>query len=838
MVGAAVKGLVDGWAQAVQRIAQFHSLRIANFSAHPALGPVLSDCQLVAALCSAVHSAENGTVCLSTQSGVQYGCSASAGAILQLPLTASNATAWITHNWPAFPSTAPMTEHVAWLDRCLSDFSGMPAAVANATQFGYTTSSAAPFQLQCTLQYQHFLKYTGPARLQVTEEPAGSTLSFPIYNEATVPQRLLAVGSVSLPQIDFKELLLRAKAPVSGDVQVVLVHHDGNPAVLGATGAFHTCTGSSYSSLLDACDPELAALGHWLAGMATNGTDGCCAPSSSWTWRSANLVWDVFPVEGEPMGLLVAVATNTTHLPDEAAVTERVAQQALWLLQEASGDSMKPLSNVSTSILLPASPRNQTDLADAEAKLTSFIVQLPSQHHSVLISSISNVCAILAGIVIVVAATAMLFINRLTRSLGVVENTIQDVAAMRFGALMLQTGSVVTEVQRLQEAFVLLVNRLLEYRSFIPAGLFRSTTEDDFCDKPRSPSSRRTSQQTQSRQVPVHMVLPHQRSLTPTSVLSRRTSPIPKDLVANSPSRMNRRNVAVMVVNALGFRTFVAVAGESHMEYVLGHYVATVHDFVSKARGHVDVVLGDQLFVTFNAHFTCPDAHTAATGTALDLRTALTTGPLAGLLRVQIGVSVGQVLTGCTGYLQFKTLVTVGAPMKVAAAFAHLSNMDGSVVLIDPAVEERVRYSFKLRPVDAVHFPLSGQYSVALARAVTIFLVESRIVFQEAEWIYQVRDDDCCEGWPGVFANVLAADTQAQAGLYLRRHLAQHPDDFYALRLQSRLQRWCPKRGVELHEGPDLLEPEPPLPYPCILSMPLLEELPTPLFPTRSPQAR
>lgn len=40
--------------------------------------------------------------------------------------------------------------------------------------------------------------------------------------------------------------------------------------------------------------------------------------------------------------------------------------------------------------------------------------------------------------------------------------------------------------------------------------------------------------------------------------------------------------MAVMVVNALGFRSFVAVAGECHVEYVLGHYVATVHDFVSK----------------------------------------------------------------------------------------------------------------------------------------------------------------------------------------------------------------------------------------------------------------
>lgn len=60
--------------------------------------------------------------------------------------------------------------------------------------------------------------------------------------------------------------------------------------------------------------------------------------------------------------------------------------------------------------------------------------------------------------------------------------------------------------------------------------------------------------------------------------------------------------------------------------------------------------------------------------------------------------------------------VTVGTPMKVAATFAHLANMDGAAVLVDPAVEERVRYSFKLRPVDAVFFPLSGQHSFPLSR--------------------------------------------------------------------------------------------------------------------------
>eukprot|EP00667_Euglena_gracilis_P000507 EG_transcript_507 len=851
---AAVERLLGDALRAVQSAAEAHALRLVNFSAHPEQELTLGDCQLAASLCSAIQnvgdSPSNGTLSIVAQSGVYYECGALVGVTFRLPQPPPDATTWRTFTSPTYPSAAPLPQRTSWLDRCLRT-SALPAdAGANATQCAASAACAGPCAAdpRCAPAYQHFLAYTGSAQLQLTDVTpadavASAILSYPVYDEATFPRHLLAVGSIGLPLADFDRLL-----PDEG-LRVLLLRNDSNLTVLGSAGPSSSCAQHGlrgYSSLQRACDPQLAAFGRWLAGARAGPGADCSADpplGCPWTWRSSSLLWDVFPISGEPLAYLIAVATNITSLANDIAAAEQPAQHALDLLATTLG---RPAS-VPASGLVPATPTNLSHRSPTalEVNLTDFIAALSAKHRAALAGGLVVAGPAVAGVFILAAALGALFAIRVTGCLAEIRSTMQDVAAMKFDALMLRTNSEVTEVQQLQRAFVALVTRLLEYRSFIPAGLFHSPTAEDLAALPEKPasrsrtSSRRTSQQTPPpRQAPPIAVLPHQNSLTPTSVVSHRTSPGPtvrREMLSNSPNRMSRRTVAVMVVNALGFRSFVAVAGECHVEYVLGHYVATVHDFVSKARGHVDVVLGDQIFATFNAHVACPDAHTAAVATALDLRAVLTAGLLAGLLRIQIGVSGGQVFSGCTGYQPFKTLVTVGTPMKVAATFAHLANMDGAAVLVDPAVEERVRYSFKLRPVDAVFFPLSGQHSFPLSRAVTVFLVESRVIFQEAEWIYQVQDADCSEGWPGVFSNVLTADTQTQASLFLRRYLSLHPEDFYALRLQSRMPQWCPKRGVELREGPDVVQPEPPVPAAGLLSMAFLEEPPVPLF---SPRAR
>lgn len=49
--------------------------------------------------------------------------------------------------------------------------------------------------------------------------------------------------------------------------------------------------------------------------------------------------------------------------------------------------------------------------------------------------------------------------------------------------------------------------------------------------------------------------------------------------------------------------------------------------------------------------------------------------------------------------------------MKVASLLAHLSGFEEAVVLVDPSVEERLKYSFSLEPADLVALPVLGEHS-------------------------------------------------------------------------------------------------------------------------------
>lgn len=62
--------------------------------------------------------------------------------------------------------------------------------------------------------------------------------------------------------------------------------------------------------------------------------------------------------------------------------------------------------------------------------------------------------------------------------------------------------------------------------------------------------------------------------------------------------------------------------------------------------------------------------------------------------------------------------MALGTPLKVASLLSHLSGFEQSVALACPSLEERIKYTFNLQPVDLVALPMMGEYNALYAKCV------------------------------------------------------------------------------------------------------------------------
>eukprot|EP00668_Euglena_longa_P008683 GGOE01010456.1.p1 GENE.GGOE01010456.1~~GGOE01010456.1.p1 ORF type:complete len:405 (-),score=101.87 GGOE01010456.1:785-1843(-) len=259
------------------------------------------------------------------------------------------------------------------------------------------------------------------------------------------------------------------------------------------------------------------------------------------------------------------------------------------------------------------------------------------------------------------------------------------------------------------------------------------------------------------------------------------------------------RNVAVMVVNVQRFQDFLPGMNEGAVKVAFSQYISIIHEVASQGRGNIDCILGDQAFITFNTHIPCAEPAGAAVAAALDIRRLLC--PFArDRLRFQIGISCGPVLASSIGYSKFRTMVTLGHPMKISSMVSQMSDFESGTVLVDTSVEEKMKYMYDLRPVELVHFPQLKPLPWNTHSTDRIFLVEGKRVMDEDEWLYQVDKMASPNDWHWAFDQVASAQTAQEGRSFLEQFLQVHPHDAVALRLKAHLAMWIPGIGLPLWE--------------------------------------
>eukprot|EP00667_Euglena_gracilis_P001096 EG_transcript_1095 len=823
---AAFHNMMEASIQAIQRQAQLYQWGMLNLSRTPDQPLDDGTCTMLGELCST--SAEvNREILIGTAAGNYVDCSQASRAIAWNTLFQNATTVVLTALWIAPYRANDVNANLsAWKQKCLSGISDEPPQVytcpkgPNVMLYPNQCNGTCGYDPRCRPWYTVH-EGVWPPRTQMSVvyysdylQQSITTLSYPIHSKATSPPKLMGVTAMTVLFGDMEaDLATLGTAGASQVVAVVL-----NSSALTVVGSSRGCPNGagrpSGKPMAQGCDPVLQGLSGWLA--ANRGLQ------SNVSLEVNGTVWDVFPDVVDSFSYFVVVGMNITELFATVTTTTQAAQSTLQNLSQQQSDMMAASQAAALAQIdavsaekVAALQAKMTDLqrytqeahvaaaqslnashqrsADALGGLIGSelgaIRRLQDYHLDQVAQAIGTTFGAVVGVFVGILLAGAYGTWRVTTQVQDIATVMEDVAHMRVEELRIDRKSSVQEVQRIEGALGVLVQRLAEYKSYMPAALFQPQDGEEPKPVPGLPAS------------------PTEEPANPRRGFSERSKSTASTAVTGSlATRLMRRSAAVMAVNVVAFQAELTQRSAAHVEALLNRFISTVHRVASQAQGNLDAVVGDQILVTFNAHFACSDPLGAASGVALEL-VGLLKDATSTPQQVQVGLATGHVYAGHLGYAPFKSMLAVGAPLKVATLLAHLSGFAHSVVLVSSAVEERVKYSFKLRPADLVALPNLGDCLPAYARSVTVHVLEAHVSStgktETQEWMYEVTGGQDTDDWATTFGLVAKAPALAQAQAHLEAYLKQHPADPLPLRLLARLPRWRPQVGVVLAERPD-----------------------------------
>eukprot|EP00668_Euglena_longa_P028282 GGOE01035476.1.p1 GENE.GGOE01035476.1~~GGOE01035476.1.p1 ORF type:complete len:1062 (+),score=255.96 GGOE01035476.1:261-3188(+) len=782
---------------AIQRPSRLFQLGMLNLT-RPLDQPMDDGtCTLVGALCSA--SAELGvSVYVGTYTGSTSSCDVTDVADTLVVHRGAVSDNYTFFDWAPYNDSNAGANFPHWKHYCLVDTNVSSKNEICPHGFGMQypdrCNATCGFDSRCRPWYTIHDTAEAPRTkmsdvyIDALKDEAVVTLSYPLYNSS---HTLLVVGATDF-YFSKVDAFLRKLSSAGNSELVAVIFNSSDLMLVGSSPTpCPNATRSSGNPVTEACDASLRGLGGWL--VANRGL------ASNVSLELDGTLWDVFPASVDTLSYFVAVGMNKSEVYAVITAMSQAASDTLHNLSQqqsaemaisegntitemnrAMAERIADLQALENQLLLQTEEDHvatdstinmaRRESADKLSNLTTremlAISQLEDYHLSQMSKNIGVTFGALVGIFAGILLLGLYGTWAITKQVQRIAEVMEDLAHMRVEALEVSQKSSIglgrpvsprpREVQRMEDALVVLVQRLAEYKSYMPAGLFQEENVAPQEEPIPSPSTLLPMVRKQSLFSPRSCTSPrHTRVLlSTTSPSSCRSSTVRSAPVA-SCARLSRRTAAVMVVNVIRFQADVVNRQAGQVETLLNRFIAVVHSVVSKAQGNVDAVVGDQVLVTFNAHFACSDPSTAASSVALDVMEILkedSSFPWC----LQIGLATGPMYTGHLGYSSFKSMLALGAPMKVASLLAHLSGFDESVVLACPSVEERIKYSFVLQPADLVALPTLGEHIPFYAKSITVFVLVAHECHSSGsqEWLYEVGADGCDE-WRSRFTEVI-----------------------------------------------------------------------------------
>eukprot|EP00668_Euglena_longa_P020210 GGOE01025137.1.p1 GENE.GGOE01025137.1~~GGOE01025137.1.p1 ORF type:complete len:844 (+),score=179.49 GGOE01025137.1:512-3043(+) len=829
------------------------SVGLLNLSRQPWEAITSDECALLGVMCAtALEMDAFQPVTLTLATGRTYSCTL--GVEASISVMTLNGTQYTERFWRWMSSSVATRTR----SRCLGPPKTIETVGANCT---LPQGCGCGQDNRCSSWYQQHTADVSPslAKFEVYVASSGSlatSISYSLFNTNTTPQTQMAVTSNYL-EFDVVDEYLFSLLTENSTTTLVVLLNDTNLSAVGNTGvkcaANETAPGDPSIptwSGMRSCGAGLRNVTWWLFYNRAS-------VQSSATLNFSGVVWDIFPTNvdalscfliiSSPLSAINAAVDASNARANVQLTTVRTEQQsrvaasgnatkqyisklgaentlASQAMEISFHAEMQAMDNTSMAALSASQERSTTLVQQLMDNQTTQIESLTSSNLDALAVTTGWTVAVVFAILFAVLLCSAWGTVHVTRDLTDIIGLMEDVAEMRVENLTIPQESQVTEVARIETAFEVLVRRLAEYKSYIPAGVFEKRVsdvniqngggDDSDCDPLHCSESESQFTGDKSKH--------HQRSAqpdTPTVTFVQGSASSEARSVPSSlgPNTSMKNRAAVLSFYAFGFTDSLLQMTPALAKNLLSQCIAHVHEAASQSRGNIEFIAGDQIFVTFNTHVSCAEPAGAAMNAAMEMRRLL--WPVArDRLKFQMGISFGPVLAGSVGYSKFRSMATLGRPMKVASMVSQMSDFESGTVLVDVYVEEKMKYAFDLRPVELVYFPQLAaptwegapvsqppsqpKHPSSTIRSERVFMVQSkREVDEDAdEWLYQVDKMAPPTDWQWAFGQVAAAASMEEAYSHLDRFLEGHPHDAVALRLKGRLAMWTPGVGLPLWE--------------------------------------
>eukprot|EP00667_Euglena_gracilis_P002777 EG_transcript_2783 len=554
---------------ALQRQARLYEMGLLDVSRRADQPLDDGSCTLLGLLCATSAELQRDMF-IGTASGDMMLCDVTNVSYAMYKRKGAGSETVIFYQWP--PYIAGSTNFTAWKEACLAGSTStfMNETCADGTQMEFPScNGTCGYDPRCRTWYsvhygtQAAVTQMSAVYIDIQRQVPVVTLSYPLYTGS--PPTLAAVAASDFFFSDVDAFL----ATLSTSQLAAVVFNSSDLLVVGTNVACTNATAqASGVGIADVCSPALQGLGLWLAahrGLAHNVS-----------LELAGTLWDVFPGVVDNFSYFVAVGMNKSEVyavitkitetsnetlhamyPQQTARMAQLEAASLAEMDAVSAERVASLQALQAENQLHLiEMQNQTDQAFNASRLKSAqdlstltstemgsIQQLEDYHLSRVADSIGTTFSAVVGIGLGILLLGSYGTWAVTKQVQKITQVIEDVAQMKVETLEVAQKSPIREVQRIEAALGVLVARLAEYKTYMPAGLFQQGDHPEELEAHPS-----VLQQTAGKRLgSTH------RSSTTNSLSTSRSTAVCVAAVATA-TRLLRRSAVAMVVNVAHFQ--------------------------------------------------------------------------------------------------------------------------------------------------------------------------------------------------------------------------------------------------------------------------------------------
>jgi hypothetical protein len=322
----------------------------------------------------------------------------------------------------------------------------------------------------------------------------------------------------------------------------------------------------------------------------------------------------------------------------------------------------------------------------------------------------------------------------------------------------------IQQPNRIQSAFIKIVQALRQYKSYMPAAMFVTENDDrdDIADTDSGtdgiPSSRNSLAIMTGPLVIPSLEEKNAAHTLPNKPSSRAPSSRPESVLAN-PNRTNPSvtlNRPLSIENVAVLSVFIAGKGveSSPVSIVSERYnvlLGYVLEVGTRHRGVPVAFLGDQLLLAYNAATKCAAKGYHAAMTAVEVRHHFDLQND----RVLMGLSGGLAQCGDVGPRGMRAFSVVGPCVSEAVLLQSLNNRMRTWILMSASLYGECVSDFTVRVRDVVYFSKARHAANGLGTVVVIEVADKKSSIDSDEWMYALDHEGVLAEYNAAMMNMI-----------------------------------------------------------------------------------